>query len=97
MLFFFAIAQNIVGSRTWVIQEVALSTRAEIVCGDENLSWDTLERVVDALNELGFTGMIAITADTGPVTSYGVLGVAKVVHVSSIRDRLKKGKPRPIS
>jgi hypothetical protein len=61
------------------------------------LSWDTLERVVDALNELGFTGMIAITADTGPVTSYSVPGVAKVVHLSSLRDRLKKGKRRPIS
>jgi len=80
-----------------VIQEVALSTRAEIVCGDENLSWDTLERVVNALNELGFTGMIATTADTGPVTSYGVPGVAKVVQLSTIRDRRKKGTPRPIS
>jgi hypothetical protein len=34
-------------TRTWVIQEVALATHAEIVCGDATLGWDTLERVID--------------------------------------------------
>jgi hypothetical protein len=34
-------------THTWVIQEVALATHAEIVCGDATLGWDTLERVID--------------------------------------------------
>lgn len=84
-------------TRTWVIQEVALSTRADIVCGDHSLSWDTLGRVVDGLNELGFAGMISTTVAKDTVTMYGVPGIDKVCSLCHLRDRLKKGKPRPIS
>ncbi|KAK4169536.1 heterokaryon incompatibility protein 6, OR allele [Cladorrhinum sp. PSN259] len=46
--------------RTWVIQEAVLAKRAEVICGNQSVSWAVLERVVIAMNVYhGFVKSIA--------------------------------------
>ncbi|KAF4457123.1 Heterokaryon incompatibility protein 6, OR allele [Fusarium austroafricanum] len=35
--------------RTWVIQEAVIPTHAQVICGDESISWAKFMRVVDAI------------------------------------------------
>ncbi|KAG0649375.1 Heterokaryon incompatibility protein [Hyphodiscus hymeniophilus] len=86
-------------TRTWVIQEVALATYADIVCGDAVLTWDVLETVMVGLNDLGFDGLVYTTTatdSTEPVLMKGAPGHDALLGLAFLRTLVKAGKPRPI-
>jgi hypothetical protein len=84
-------------TRTWVIQEVALSTSAEIVCGEDTLGWDTLDRVIINLCKLGYAGLVSTSLAKATVIRYPASGIRVVWNLFDIRRRLKEGIVRPIS
>jgi hypothetical protein len=85
-------------TRTWVIQEVALATRAEIVCGNNILRWDTLEQVIDELFALDFAGMVEKSRSRSRDLhlSHGPPGLVKVRNLCELRINLKAQQPRSI-
>jgi hypothetical protein len=83
-------------TRTWVIQEVALATHAEIVCGDTTLSWDTLEQVIHQLVDLGFAGIVGTTNDNDLRILHSPPGLVKVEKLCDLRKRIRAQEPRSI-
>ncbi|KIW07209.1 uncharacterized protein PV09_02074 [Verruconis gallopava] len=41
-------------SRVWIVQEVAVASRAVVICGDRSLMWSDFEKVVEILTDLSF-------------------------------------------
>ena len=36
-------------SRVWIIQEIGLASKIQVVCGNYQFPWDSLYRVLDAM------------------------------------------------
>jgi hypothetical protein len=73
-----------------------LATRAEIVCGDVTLSWDTLERVIDELFALAFAGLVGATNDRDLRILPGLPGFLKVGKLCTLRTGIRVQEPRSI-
>ncbi|KAK4107456.1 HET-domain-containing protein [Canariomyces notabilis] len=70
--------------RTWIIQEAILAKRAQVICGDEAVSWAMFERVVVAMNM--YLGKV------GPIRDYHLIDFAvRGVHMmrAARRDRYR--------
>jgi hypothetical protein len=83
-------------TRTWVIQEVALATRAETVCGDATLSWGNLERVIVQLFALDSAGLVGTTNHRDLRILHGPLGLLKVGKLCTLRTSIREQEPRSI-
>jgi len=83
-------------TRTWVIQEVALAARAEIVCGDATLIWGNLERVIVELFALGFAGLVGTTNHRDLRILHGPPGLLKVGKLRTLRSSIREQEPRSI-
>jgi hypothetical protein len=61
--------------RTWVIQEIALARKAELVCGSQRLGWDDFVSLVQAISRAGFTAICRGPRSTGTTRpdGFGVL------------------------
>lgn len=59
-------------TRTWVIQEVALSSNTYFVCGEDILDWKTLVRAITGMGGLGYNGMIATKPCSDLITIIGL-------------------------
>jgi hypothetical protein len=73
--------------RTWVIQEVVLSARCEVICGGRNISWDEL---VHAVSQIMLYEIRHFTAPTGDIGYFraGDSGWLTVGVLKDITDRL---------
>ena len=67
--------------RMWVIQEVIVSSRAIVLCGQENIVW---EEMVKVIRRVQFTGR---AADSSPIYGRHRLGGDGVTYIDSIRDQ----------
>ena len=66
--------------RIWVIQEVIVSTRAMVMCGQESLLW---EEMVQVIKRVQFTGR---SADSSAIYSTYRLSDHCVTYIDSVRD-----------
>ncbi|RDL40524.1 uncharacterized protein BP5553_00503 [Venustampulla echinocandica] len=83
-------------TRTWVVQEVALSTNADIVCGDDTLSWNSLARAITGLGALGYGGMIALEPGNDLISNIGVPGLTRVTKLEVVRKYRRQREPVPL-
>ena len=61
--------------RTWVIQEIALARKAELLCGTQRLDWDDLVNLVCNISRAGLTSICRGPRSTGMTRpdGFGVL------------------------
>jgi hypothetical protein len=61
--------------RTWVIQEIALARKAELLCGTQRLDWDDFVNLVCSISRVGLTSICRGPRSTGMTRpdGFGVL------------------------
>ncbi|MCJ1398138.1 hypothetical protein MMC11_001335 [Xylographa trunciseda] len=75
--------------RTWVVQEVALARRIEVLCGGQWLAWDTL---VGLVSEVVRTGLSALCRASSPVSRTRPNGFRVLLDLAFTRTMHQDGR-----
>ena len=78
--------------RVWVIQEVAVSSRASVVIGDSELEWSSL---CDAMEIISFTDVSPMLVSTD--FSEYFRGMKSLLNIEALRLSVESGSPPSIS
>ena len=83
--------------RVWVIQEVAVSSKATVIIGDSELEWSFLH---DAISIIYFAGVLPTyiaMAETSELESRELKSISSLANIAALRKSIKQGSLPSIS